>query len=148
MVTRRRLVSWTACAVALIAALAYLRDPPWLVDQTTGLRGWEGRPGGPRYRWSGAHASFFVRSDSGTIDLPLSTTFDEKDARPMMVTVTVDDRPAGRVVLTDSSWTRLRIVLPPPGGRSVRRIDVRTSIAREDNHGVRLGEAEPVPQSR
>ena len=60
----------------------------------------------------------------------------------MMVMITVDDRPAGRVVLTDASWTRVRIVLPPPGGRKVRRIDVRTSVAREDNHGVRIAEIE------
>jgi len=145
MVTRRRLIVLT-CAVASIAALAYLRDPPWLIGQTAGLRGWEQRSGGPRYRWSGAHASFFVRADAGTIDLPLSTTFDEKDSRPMMVTVTVDDTLAGRIVLTDAAWRRVRIALPPPGSRKVRRIDVRTSVAREGNHGVRIGEVEPVPR--
>ena len=145
MVTRRR-VRWMAFGLAIVAVLGYLRDPPWLIGQTTGLRRWEQREGGPRYRWSGAHASFFVSADAGTIDLPLSTTFDADDARPMMVTVTVDDRPAGRLVLTDPSWRRVRIVLPPPGSRKVRRIDVRTSITREDNHGVRIAGVEPVPR--
>lgn len=140
----RRLVAGGICAIAVIGALAYLHDPPWLIDQTTGLRGWEQRQGLPRYRWSGGHASFFVPSGSGTIDIPISTTFDARDARPMMVTITVDDEPAARVVLIDDAWTRVRVALPPPGGRRVRRIDVRTSVTREDNHGVRIGEVESV----
>ena len=145
MVTRRRLVLAIAGA-ALLGALAYLHDPPWLITQTTGLRGWEQRPGQPRYRWSGGHASFFVPSGSGTFDLPVSTTFEPRDLRPMLVTVTVDDELAARVVLTGDEWSRMRVVLPPPGGRRVRRIDVRTSVTREDNHGVRIGEIETVPK--
>jgi hypothetical protein len=143
MVTRRLVISGIVAA-AVVGALAYLHDPPWLINQTTGLRAWEQPPGQPRYRWAGGHASFFVRSDAGTIEIPVSTTFDERDARPMMVTMTVDDRLAARTVLTDAEWRRVRVALPPPGGRRVRRIDVRTSVTREDNHGVRIGEVEGV----
>jgi hypothetical protein len=146
MVTRRRAAILVVVVLAIASTLAYLRDPPWLVNQTTGLRGWEQRPGEPRYRWSGGHASFFVRSDAGTIEIPVSTTFDAKDARPMLVTVSVDDRVAARVVLSDAGWQRLRVTLPPPGSRKVRRIDVRTSVTREDNHGVRIGDIAPVPR--
>jgi hypothetical protein len=145
MVTRRFVLA-AISVVAVIGALAYLRDPPWLATQTTGLRGWEQRPGQPRYRWSGGHASFFVPSGAGAFDLPISTTFDPRDMRPMLVTVTVDDDLAARVVLTDAEWKRVRVVLPPPGGRRVRRVDVRTSVTREDNHGVRIGEPEPAPK--
>ena len=141
--TRRSVTLVLAVAVAA-AALAYLRDPPWLVSQTTGLRRWEQPAGMPRFRWSGGHASFFVRADTGTFDIPLSTTFDERDARPMMVTVSVDDETASRVVLTDANWTRVRVSLPAAGSRRVRRIDIRTSVTREDNHGVRVGEIEVV----
>lgn len=141
MVSRgvRWLVLWL---VAIAAALAYLRDPPWLIDQASGLRGWEQPIGEPRYRWSGGHASFFVRADAGSFDLPLSTTFDEKDSRPMMVTVSVDDVIAARVVLTQSGWTGAGVTLPAPGSRRVRRIDVQTNVIREDNHGVRIGAPE------
>ena len=139
MVTRRT-VLFVLAALAGLAALAYLRDPPWLISQTTGLRRWEQRPGTPRYRWSGGHASFFVRADAGTFDMPMSTTFDARDERPMMVTVTVDDETAARVVLTGADWTRVRIRLPPPGSRKVRRIEIRTSVTREGNYGVRVGE--------
>lgn len=146
MVTRR-IVSLAAIAVAIVAALAYLRDPPWLIDQTTGLRSWEQHPGEPRYRWSGGHASFFVRSDAATIDIPLSTTFDGSDARPMLVTISVDDKIAARLVLSDPAWQHVHLRLPPPAGRKVRRVDVRTSLTREDNHGVRIGEIEAVPRT-
>jgi len=138
MVTRRAGV--IVAALAAIAALAYLRDPPWLISQTTGLHRWEQPPGMPRYRWSGAHASFFVPAGSGTFDLPVSTTFDAHDDKAMMVTVSVDGDTAARIVLTDDGWKRVRIALPPPGSRRVRRIDVRTNVTRDGNRGVRIGE--------
>jgi len=145
MVTRRAVLV-VVCAAAVAGALAYLRDPPWLITETSGLRRWEQRPDGPRYRWSSGHASFFVRSDAAAVDLPVSTTFDDRDARPMMVTVSVDDKVTARLVLSDAAWRVVRVPLPPPGGRGVRRIDVRTSITREDNHGVRIGEVEYLPR--
>jgi catechol 2,3-dioxygenase-like lactoylglutathione lyase family enzyme len=141
----RRLAAIVILLLA-IAAVAYLHDPPWLINQTTGLRGWEERPGQPRYRWSGGHASFFVRSDAAGITIPISTTFDEHDRRPMTVTVSVDDRVAARTELTDAAWQRITLSLPPPGRRQVRRIDVRTTVTREDNHGVRIGEVETAPR--
>jgi len=56
--------------------------------------------------------------------------------------VSVDDDTAARVVLTDGTWKRVRITLPPRGSRKVRRIDIRTSVTREGNYGVRVGEIE------
>jgi hypothetical protein len=129
------------CAVA--AALWYLRDPAWVIDQTTGLRPWQREADGRVVRWSGGHASFFVPADAGELRIPISTTFDEREPggdRPMLVTFTVDDRRAARVVLTDSSWQDVTFALPPPGGRRVRRVDIRTNITRGDNHGVRIGQ--------
>jgi hypothetical protein len=145
MVTRRLVMLAVACAVA-VGALAYLQDPPWLIDQTSGLRAWERPAGQPAFRWSGGHASFFVRADVGVFDMPDSTTFHDRDGRPMMVTVSVDDELVARVVLTDGSWTRVHVVLPPPGRRRVRRIDVRTNVTREGNHGVRIGALEFAPR--
>lgn len=138
MVRRRVTILVLSCAVA--AALAWLYDPPWLIEQTTGLRRWEERDG-QRFRWSGAHASFFVSSSAGAFAIPVSTTFADGD-RPMLVTVSVDDLVAARVILTDAGWKRVTVRLPSPGRRKVRRIDVRTSITREGNRGVRIGPLE------
>jgi hypothetical protein len=96
------------------AALAYLRDPPWLLATASGLRGWGTDRDGTRYRWTGGHASFFVPA--------------------------IDDRPADRVVLADDSWRRLVVRLPPQGTRRVRRIDILLDRTRDGNRGVQLGE--------
>lgn len=128
-------------AVLLIAiALAYLRDPPWLRTMTTGLRGWETDADGRRYRWTGGHASFFVPSSAAAIQIPMRATFDAPDQWPIAATVTIDDRPADRVVLDTPSWRVLLVRLPPGAHRRVRRIDIRVDRTRADNRGVQLGE--------
>lgn len=126
-----------------VASLWYLRDPAWVIDQTTGLRSWQRESDGRLVRWSGGHASFFVPANAGEVRIPVSTTFDEREPggdRPMVVTFSIDDHRAVRVLLTDSAWREVVLALPQPAGRRVRRIDVRTSITRADNHGVRIGQ--------
>ena len=134
--------------LAVAGALAYLRDPAWLAGQTTGLRPWQRAADGTAFRWSGGHASFFVPADAQSIRVPISTTFDDPGAPPMVVSFAVDDARAARVMLTDEAWADVVILLPPRGSRQVRRIDVRTSVTREDNHGVRIGEIEVVRATR
>ena len=132
-----------AVLCAAVAALWYLRDPAWLIDQTTGLRPWQRESDGRVVRWSGGHASFFVPADAGDVRVPVSTTFDDREPggdRPMIVTFTIDDRRAARVLLTDATWREVVLTLPSPAGRRVRRVDVRTNITRTDNHGVRIGQ--------
>jgi hypothetical protein len=131
-----------ALAVTVVAALWYLRDPPWLIDQRTGLRAPERAADGTTYRWSGAHASFFVPADARSVRIPIATTFDARDARAMVVSAFVDDVRAARVLLSDESWQTLAFDLPPRGSRRVRRIDIRTSVVRDDNHGVKMGEVQ------
>jgi hypothetical protein len=138
--------------VILLAALGfavwYLRDPAWLIDQSTGLRAPEKAADGTVFRWSGGHASFFVPSDAGAIRIPLSTTFGAHGSAPMVVSVFVDDARAARVLLTDDAWHPVTVLLPPRGSRRVRRIDIRTSVVREDNHGVRVGEVQAGGRAR
>lgn len=129
-----------AFLAALGCALWYLRDPGWLIGQSSGLRPAERAADGAVYRWSGGHASFFVPSDGQVVRIPLATTFDARGAEPMVVTVFVDDTRAAGVVLTDETWHEATVVLPPKGSRRVRRIDIRTSVVRDDNHGVKIGE--------
>jgi hypothetical protein len=127
-----------AILVGCLGALAYLRDPPWLIDQTSGLRSWQQEDG--RFRWSGGHASFFVPADARQVRIPVATTFDERGAEPMTVSLFVDDRRAAAILLTDDRWRDVILDMPPRGSRRVRRIDLRTNVTREDNHGVKIGE--------
>jgi hypothetical protein len=127
--------------VGLAGALWYLRDPAWLAQETTGLRPWQRGADGSFHRWSGAHASFFVPSEAKQVRVPIATTFDEspRGYQPMLVTFTIDDQRAARVLLTDARVQDAVLDLPPPGSRRVRRIDLRTSTTRESNHGVMVG---------
>ena len=136
---RRSLVLLVALSLAG-AALAYLRDPPWLLATTSGLGGWETGRDSTRYRWTNGHASFFVPADWTAIELPLRATFESPADWPIAATVTIDDRPADRVVLSDDSWRHLLIRLPPRPTRRVRRIDIRLDRTRDGNLGVQLGE--------
>ena len=134
--------------LALLAALGcavwYLRDPPWLLTQSSGLRPPERTADGAVYRWSGGHASFFVPADARTVRIPLATTFDARGSSPMVVTVFVDDARTAGLVLTDDAWHEVTVPLPRKGSRRVRRIDVKTNVVREDNHGVKIGDVQPA----
>jgi hypothetical protein len=129
-------------AVLVAATLWYLRDPAWIANQTTGMWDWEQDAGGMRYRWTNSHASFFVPSDATQAHMRVATTFDEHGREPMLVTISVDDVLAARVVLTDASWREVAVPLPTRGSRHQRRIDVRTNGTREDLHAIRISEAE------
>jgi hypothetical protein len=87
----------------------------------------------------GGHASLFVPSDAQAAEIPLRATFDAPGDWPILVSVSLDDRPVDRLVLVDATWRQAVVRLPPPGGRRVRRIDIRVDRMREDNRGAAIG---------
>jgi len=135
-----RAVTALIAVAALAGALAYLRDPPWLADQVSGLRGWHTDREGTRVRWTAGHASFFVPAEWTSLELPLRATFDSPGDWPIVATITIDDRPADRVVFADDTWRRVVLRMPARGSRRVRRIDIRLDRVRDENHGILLGE--------
>ena len=139
--SRRSLVLASVLALlSLAGVLAYLRDPPWLLTMSSGMRNWETGPDGARFRWAGPHASFFVRADARDMRLRLRTTFDRPGEWPIAVSISIDDEPVDRLVLSDPSWRESVVRLPARGSRRVRRVDIRANRAREDNRAVQLGE--------
>jgi hypothetical protein len=135
----RRLLT-AVVLLAIAGGILYLRDPPWLIAYTTGLRAWERTQDGTAFRWSAAHSSFFVPADAGMVLLPVSTTFDAGADQPMLVTVAIDDVRVSRVLLEDAEWKHLTFTLPNPGSRRIRRIDVRASVPRGGYRRFRIGE--------
>ena len=136
--TRR---GWTAVVVVvmvLAAALAYLRDPPWLVHVTSGLGRWETNDDGVRYRWTTGHASFFVPSSAEFVTFRVRAPKQDPRDWPITATVTIDDRPADMLEVSDEQWSVVRLRLPQRGGRNVRRIDIKLDRVRSANHGVQL----------
>jgi hypothetical protein len=140
----RRIIAVAVIFAAASALLAYLRDPPWLITITSGLRPWQTDASGRRYRWTGGHASLFVPSDAPLLSIPLRTTFDAPADPPITVTITIDDRPVDRIVLTDPEWHLSTFRLPPGGSRRVRRMDIRVDRTRDDNRGAAVGEVTTV----
>jgi hypothetical protein len=139
--SRRSFVLASVLALlALAGVLAYLRDPPWLLTMSSGMRGWETGPDGARFRWTAPHASFFVPADARDMRLRLRTTFDRPGEWPIALSISIDDVPVDRLVLSDSSWRESIVRLPARGSRRVRRVDIRADRAREDNRAVQLGE--------
>ena len=139
MALKRGAIASVLAAAAVLALLAYLRDPPWLIGLTSGMRPVEMDASGGQYRWMGGHASLFVPSDARLISIPLRTTFATPDDPPITVSISIDDRPVDRIVLSDPEWRLSTVRLPPPGSRRVRRIDIRVDRTREDNYGAAIG---------
>ena len=138
--TRRRTVLVMVFLAAAVALLGYLRDPPWLISTTSGLRGWETDADGTRVRWMGGHASLFVPASAHAFELPVRTTFNTSGDWPVTVTVAIDDRTSDRLVLSDGEWHSMLVQLPPAGRRKVRRLDISLDRTRDDNHGAAIGE--------
>ncbi len=148
MVTARAIRRLAIVAALLAATLWYLRDPAWIAGQTTGLWDWERDAGGTRYRWANSHASFFVPSNASAVRMGLATTFDEHGRDPLIVTLSVDDVRAARVLIAEDGWHDVEIALPPDGTRRERRIDVRTNGTRADNRAIRIREPELIRSTR
>ena len=141
--TRRRSILTIGCAALAVACLAYLYDPPWIEHVTTGMRRWEERPAGTRFRWTNGHASFFVPADGKMLTVPMRAVFPDPNGGPVTVKVSVDDRWLADVVLADpDAWERPRLPLPRrPTRRHFRRVDLRVSrVVPAGNYGVQTGE--------
>lgn len=140
-VTRRGVVAALLVA-ALGSVLAYLRDPPWLADLTTGMHAWTTDADGRRVRWIDGRSSFFVPSDARVVRLPIRTTFDDAVDWPVQATISVDGRRVEQVVLQDPGWRVLELPLPTKGSRRHRRIDIHLDRLRAESRGALLGEIE------
>ena len=141
--TRRRWIGWLAGALAVVAALAYLHDPPWMEGVTSGLRPWEQDPPGTLFRWTMGRATFYVPANVSTMTVPMRSMFPGPNDAPVQVELRDDGRLLGTVELARTDvWVRQTLPLKPYAGkRRVRRIDLRVSrVVQPFNLGVMTGE--------
>ena len=124
---RRQWLLWLG-VVAVLAGAAYLYDPPWAGNETSGLRDWEEDPPGTQFRWTTGRASFFVPSTATSMTLPMRAVFPGPDGRPTMVRLSVDGRWLADIELPNpDTWVRASIPLPRPGRRHFRRVDLHVN---------------------
>jgi hypothetical protein len=141
---RLRSIAAVGCAApVIVAALAYLYDPPWIGGMTTGLGRWEEYPAGIRYRWTTGHATLYVPSDATSLTLPMRAGFQGTLTRAVTVKVSVDDRWLADVVLPEpAAWFRTELPMPHlRTHRRHRRIDLLVDrTVGEMSLGVQTGE--------
>ena len=131
-----------ASLAALVALLAWLRDPPWLLTYAYGFHPAERQPDGTMARWMGGHAAFHVPADLRSITLPLRSFKDSPSDWPITALITIDDRPTERVTFQDDAWRRVTVRLPPRSDRRSRRVDIKLDRVRTRNLGLLVGEIE------
>ncbi len=126
--TRRWIVT-AVMTLASAACLAYLYDPPWISDVTSGMRAWEEDPPGTRFRWTTGRGTFFIPAAATEMTLPMRAVFPGPNGTPVKVEVRADGKLVGTVDLIDpAAWVKTRLALrPAQGGRRYRRIDVGVS---------------------
>jgi hypothetical protein len=144
--TRTWLVAGAVGAL-LIAGAAYLRDPPWAGQITSGMRTWEkDRRHGELFRWTTGRASFFVPREATVMTLPLRAVFPGPNGAPVTVSVSVDDRWLTDIVLREpDAWVRASLPLPRRAtSRRFRRVDLHVSrtVVGPFILGVQTGEIE------
>lgn len=124
----RRRVSILAL-LAVIGVLAYLRNPPWIEDVTSGMKPWDRDESGVLYRWTEGHASFYIPSNVQTMTVPLRSAVAGPDGAPVKVELRQDGAILGSIELTTpSAWTRPTFTLrPSKTRRPFQRIDLRVS---------------------
>jgi hypothetical protein len=147
-----RLAVWIVTAVALVAALAYLHDPPWLGVVTSGFSTWHEDEAGRRYRWTTrSHASFYVPADVRQVTLPLRLGAARLDGDPVDASLAIDGRVFATVTLGDPvEWVPVTFSLPrrAPGRRAVRVEIIVPRLLRRENLGVQVGEPIVRPGGR
>jgi hypothetical protein len=139
--TRRR-TAIIAGGVTLVAALAYLHDPPWIGNVTSGMREWEYDDPRMVFRWTAGRASLFIPSDAKAVMIPLRSGVPGPGSGEVPVEIHVDGRFLATIILKDpAEWVRQELPLGTRAThRRFRRIDLHVPRAvGEGNRGVMTG---------
>lgn len=75
-----------------------------------------------RYRWTTGRVTLFVAASARAVELPLRAPLVERTG-PATVEILLDGRPARRIELAGTDWTRVRLELPP-SARRYRTLDL------------------------
>ena len=138
----RKRIALVASLAVLVAVLAWLRDPPWLLTYTYGFHPAERQPDGNVARWMNGHGAFHVPAELRSITLPMRSFKETPSDWPITALITIDDRPTERVTFPDDEWRRVTVRLPPEGDRRSRRVDIKLDRVRSRNLGLLVGAIE------
>ena len=136
---------WRLLGLALLLALAAtlpfrmraaVREAN-LEGASLGLSAWQPGTDGSRYRWAGAHATFFVRSAARWVEIPLR--HGPQPAQNVHVRFFIDGREADTVLLPDDAqWHVVRLMLMRRREATYSRIDLQIEPQRASGASERL----------
>jgi hypothetical protein len=154
-VTRR----FTIAAVVIIVATLPLRIAGAVRDAdvehlSVGLSKWQQPPDGPRYRWAGGHATFYVSPAARSIQIPLRRS--SLAPATIEVTIYLDGIEANKVILrSDEGEKTVRLNLLRRAKTRFARVDLESRVPGElrtldvqatDTGGV-LMVGRPIPEN-
>lgn len=133
---------WLGMLIAIVAVLAYLRDPPWIGSITSGLRPWSHDRAGTAFRWTNGHAAFYVPSDAASMTLPVRPGLPRPNGRTVAVAISIDGRWLVTRTLGEAErWVQMSVPIADRTTRRHRRVEVRVdAVIAQRNLGVQLGE--------
>jgi hypothetical protein len=115
------LVALTAASVPLRARRE--RGSADLEHVALGASGWHQADDGTSFRWTGDRSAIFIPADADVVTIPLRPA--PGATGEVEVELRLDGRTADRVRLRTDDWTRVRLIMPPPGdGPRFRRLDL------------------------
>lgn len=144
MTRARRAASRLGCLAAVLGALAYLHDPPWIGSVTSGLRPWSRDQDGVSFRWTSGHAAFYVPSAATSMTLRMRPGLPRPDGRQVTVSISIDDRwLATKRLEIPQRWVAVSLPISGETARRFRRVEVRVDgVIPKSNLGVQLAEVQ------
>lgn len=125
----RRWAPWV-----LLAALAIVVSVPVrsraatstlnLAHITGGFSNWQKPRRGPRFRWTGARAMFYVPATARGILVPIGGPPHGVSAGRVEVRLSLDGTVVNRVSIEENEWITVRMLIPESEGARFRRIEL------------------------
>lgn len=119
---------------AVLAALAIVVSVPVragsatstlsLARVTAGFSSWQRPRRGPRFRWTGARAMFYVPATTRAILLPIGGPPRGVSAGRVEVRLSLDGMIVNRVSIEEDEWVTVRMLVPESEGTRFRRIEL------------------------
>jgi O-antigen ligase len=120
-----------------------------------GFHDWELDPRGRRFRWTTAHATFYVPTGVRTIEIPIRA-WNPSPGQSTSLEVDVNGRTVNRLDIDHTSWTTVVLSFPPRAPDRSWRIDLRVDPTDRPNRinpgtsddrllGIRVGEVQLTP---
>jgi O-antigen ligase len=124
----RRIAIVVSVALVLVLPLRVLqaRRSANLEHLGRGVSSWTHAEDGQEFRWGGTRVTLFIPSDAARLRVPLRLAPQYQSAE---VSISLDRRPADRIVLTSERWQSVTLLVPPGRDERFLPLDLTVHVA-------------------